>query len=195
MSTAPPSSDSSKFISGVANLVSQYCRVRYKDGFSIVMDHDELWTGRGPRGAFELRFNDRAYYFDARDVLVAKICRAIAPTPSTVQSLLVEDAHRNRWHRDPDRKEERCELLRVFDNVKAFHVAGRFVEELDKVLEPKPKEPDADGLLLLFYQVAGNRATWRERKGKREREGERVVCGFCAGSSGRGVTCSRCERS
>jgi hypothetical protein len=77
----------SQFISGAANLAFEYCRVRYKDGFSIVMNHDELWTGRG---AFELRFNDRGYYFDA------KICRAIAPTPSTVQSLLVEDAHRIR---------------------------------------------------------------------------------------------------
>jgi hypothetical protein len=34
-----------------------------------------------------------------------------------------------------------------------------------------------------------------EGKEEREGEGERVICGFCAGSSGHGVTCSRCERS
>jgi hypothetical protein len=134
-----------RLISGAANLAFQFCRVRYKDGFSVVMDHDELWTGRG---AFELRFNDRGYYFDAKIGLVAKICRAIAPTPSAVQSLLVEDAHRNEWHHEPDGGEWR-ELLRVFDNVKTLRVAGRFVEELEKFLEPKPKEADADALLLL----------------------------------------------
>jgi hypothetical protein len=125
----------SRLISGAANLAFQFCRVRYKDGFSIVMDHDELWTGRG---AFELRFNDRGYYFDAKIGLVANICRAIAPTPSTVQSLLVEDAHRNQWNQEPERGEWR-ELLRVFDNVKTLRVAGRFVEELDKVLGPRPQ--------------------------------------------------------
>jgi hypothetical protein len=147
-------------------------QVRYKDEFSIVMDRDELWTGRG---AFELRFNDRGYYFDTKIGLVAKICRAIAPTPSTVQSLLVEDAHRNQWHRDPDRKEEWRELLRVFDNVKTLRVAGRFVEELDTVLEPRPKEPDADRLLLFLprlQEIVRHGEDGKEREKEKEKEKE-----------------------
>jgi hypothetical protein len=128
----------SRLISGAANLAFQFARVRFKDGFSIVMDHDELWTGRG---AFELKFNHRRYYFEATIGLVTKVCHVLAPTPSIVQSLLLEDAHRNSWDRQrgPDREEWR-ELLRVFDNVKTLRLAGRFVKEVDKALDPKPND-------------------------------------------------------
>jgi len=105
------------------------------------MDHDELWTGRG---AFELRFNNRTYYFDGNIGHVAKICRVLVPMPYTVQSLLLEDGHRNTWMPEPERKGWR-ELLRVFDNIKTLRVVGRFVEELDKAL----KQKDDDQTLLL----------------------------------------------
>ena len=126
----------SRFISGAADLAFQFARVRYKDGFSIVMDRDELWTGRG---AFELRFNNREYHFQADIGLAADICRVLVPMPSTVQSLLLEDGNRNGWHPKPEREGWR-RLLRVFDNVKTLRVAGRFVEELDKALEPRPND-------------------------------------------------------
>ncbi|KAF8490161.1 hypothetical protein F5888DRAFT_1910052 [Russula emetica] len=131
----------SRLISGAAGLAFQFGRVKFKDGFSIVMDHDELWTGRG---AFELRFNNRTYYFDGNIGHVAKICRVLVPMPSTVQSLLLEDGHRNTWMPEPERKGWR-ELLRVFDNIKTLRVVGRFVEELDKAL----KQKDGDETLLL----------------------------------------------
>ena len=123
----------SRLISGAPNLAFQFCRVRFKDGFSVVLDHDELWTGRG---AFELRFNSRRYFFYANIGLVAKICRVLAPMPSSVQSLLLEDAHRNEWHQGPEGAEWR-ELLRVFEDVKTLRVAGRFVDEVNGALDPK----------------------------------------------------------
>jgi hypothetical protein len=126
----------SRFISGAAGLAFQFARVRFKDGFSIVMDHDELWTGRG---AFELRFIEREYHFGSDIGLVANICRALAPMSSTVQSLLVEDANRNRWGREPGR-ERWHKLFRVFDSVKTLRVAGRFVAELEKALKPDPND-------------------------------------------------------
>ena len=122
----------SLLISGAADLAFQFARVRFKDGFSIVMDHDELWTGRG---AFELIFKHRGYYFDANIGLVANICRVLAPMPSTVQSLLLEDGNRNNWESKPDRGGW-LELLRVYDNIKTLRVAGRFVESLNEALEP-----------------------------------------------------------
>ncbi len=144
---------SSRLINGAADLAFQFARVRFKDGFSIVMDHDELWTGRG---AFELRFNHRGYYFNANMKPVAKICRVLVPMPSTVQSLLLEDGNRNTWAQTPER-EGWLELLGIFDNVKTLRVAGRFVEEVDKAL--KPDDDDASngstaltGKLLLRLQ-------------------------------------------
>jgi hypothetical protein len=128
----------SRLISGAANFAFQFARVRFKDGFSMVMDHDELWTGRG---AFELRFNHREYHFDTDIGHVANICRVLAPMPSTVQSLLLEDAHRSGLGRRPD--DGWRELLRVFDDVKTLRVAGRFVEKLDKAL--KPLSPNDEG--------------------------------------------------
>ena len=77
----------------MSDLAFQYARARFKDDFSIVIDHDELWTGRG---AFELRFNNRNYYFDADIGLVAKVCCVLAPMPFIVELFLLEDAHRNR---------------------------------------------------------------------------------------------------
>jgi hypothetical protein len=122
----------SRPISGAEGLAFQLARVGFKDGFPIVLDHDESWTGRG---AFELRFNDRGYHFDANIGLVVNICRALAPIPSTVQSLLVEDGNRKSWEQKPDGEGWR-ELFRVFDNVKTLRAAGRFVGELQRALEP-----------------------------------------------------------
>jgi hypothetical protein len=130
---------------GVADLAFQFARVRFKDGFSIVMDHNELWTGRG---AFELKFNHGRYHFDTVIGLTAKICRTLIPMPSIVQQLLLEDGHRNDWGQKPTRKGWR-DLLRIFDNVKTLRVAGRFVEELDKALKPDGDSKDDDGSAVL----------------------------------------------
>ena len=168
-----------RLVGGAANLVFPHCRVRNKDGFSIVMDHEELWTGRG---AFELKFNDRGYYFDAKIGLVTNICRVLAPTPSTVQSLLVEDAHRNRWDREPNHGEWR-ELLRVFDNVKTLRVAGRYVEELRKVLEPKPKDPGSNAVLLSLLPRLQEIVRYGGGEGEKEKE---PFAGFVKARKGAG---------
>jgi hypothetical protein len=66
---------------------------------------------------------------------------------SSVQSLLLEDGHRNECHREPKGGEWR-ELLRVFENVKTPRVAGRFVDELNGTLEPKEADFDKGPLAL-----------------------------------------------
>jgi hypothetical protein len=144
----------SRLISGAAGLAFQFARVRFKDGFSIVLDHDELWTGRG---AFELRFYDRGYHFDANIRLVANICRALAPTPSAVQSLLLEDGNRNSWQQKPGREAWR-ELFRVFDNVKTLRAAGRFVGELQKALAPYANDegPGSTALLPMLQEIVSH---------------------------------------
>ena len=142
----------SRLISGAAAFAFPFARVRFKDGLSIVMDHDELWTGRG---AFELRFSNRMYHFYGDMEHVAEICRVLAPMPSTVQSLLLEDGHRNRWAEEPER-DGWHELLRVFDNVKTLRVAGRYVEELDKALKPLPSDSEGSQrppLLPLLQEI------------------------------------------
>jgi hypothetical protein len=132
----------SRLIGGAASLAFQFARVRFKDGLSIVMDRDELWTGRG---AFELKFNRRTYYFDANLRRVANICRVLTPSPETVQSLLLEDGHRNSWDSNSDCKGW-DDLFRVFDNIKTLRVAGRFVDELDEAL--KLSKSDGEGLAV-----------------------------------------------
>ena len=74
-------------ISGMSDLAFQYARARFKDDFSIVIDHDELWTGRG---TFELRFNNHNYYFDADIGLVVKVCHVLALMPFIVELFLLE---------------------------------------------------------------------------------------------------------
>ena len=139
----------SQLISGAADLSFEFARVRFKDGFSIVMDHNELWTGRG---AFELIFKHRGYYFNVNTGLVANICRVLAPMSSTVQSLLLEDGNRNNWEAKPDREGWR-ELLRLFDNIKTLRVAGRFVESLDEALEPDNEGSAVQTLLPRLREI------------------------------------------
>jgi hypothetical protein len=119
-------------ISEASNLRFHHARVRYRDGFSIVMDHNELWSGRG---AFELKFDPVTSISDQEMELVGQVCGLLSPMPATVQSLLIEDAEnddskfkieRQAWH----------DLLRLFDNVKTLRVARRFVDELDRALQP-----------------------------------------------------------
>ncbi|KAI0298292.1 hypothetical protein BC826DRAFT_999062 [Russula brevipes] len=120
----------SQLINGAADLAFPFARVRFLDGVSIVMDHNILWTGRG---AFELRIRSDQSDFGQAVWHVAEVCSALAPMPSTVQSLLLEDAQkqprRNRsnpkWH----------ELLRLFDNLKTLRVAHFVVHELDQTLQ------------------------------------------------------------
>ena len=83
----------------MSELAFQYARARFKDIFSIMMGHDELWTSWS---MFELRFNNRNYYFDADIGLVAKVCCVLTPMPFIVELFLLEDAHRNYWQMKPD---------------------------------------------------------------------------------------------
>ena len=122
----------SQRISKIVDLSFQFARVRFKEGFSIAMDHNELSTGRG---AFELIFKHRVYYPDLNIGLVANICRVLAPKPSTVQSLLLDGGVRTNWDPSQDREGWR-ELLRVFKNIKTLRVTGRFVELLNEALKP-----------------------------------------------------------
>ena len=131
-------------ISEAWDLRFRFARVRYRDGFSIVMDHNELWTGRG---AFELKFNLGKLIDEQNVELMAQICYLLSPMPSTVQSLLLEDGNSNDrklrmngkvWHN----------LLRPFDNVKTLRVARRFVDELDRSLQPDGNEGAAVLTLL-----------------------------------------------
>jgi hypothetical protein len=121
-----------RLISEAWDLRFPYARLRYRDGLSIVMDHNELWTGRG---AFELRFN----LGENIDIaIMAQICCLLSPMPSTVQSLLLEDGNVGHHRHDVDRKKWH-DLLRPFDNVKTLRVAHLFVEEIDRSLRPADK--------------------------------------------------------
>ena len=128
----------SQLVSGAADLSFYHARVRFKDGISIVMDHNELWTGRG---AFELQFrvDHQTEEFNPQLEFVGQVLHALVPMPSTVQSLLVEYARgphrklktlRTTWH----------DIFRLFDNVKTLRVAYLFVEELDSALTPQPDD-------------------------------------------------------
>lgn len=118
-------------ISEAWDLRFRCARVRYRDGFSIAMDHNELWAGRG---AFELKFN-LARAISEKDIkLTAQICCLLSPMPSTVQSLLLEDGNINTSELRIDSKEWHG-LLRPFDNVKTLRVAHRFVNEIERSLQ------------------------------------------------------------
>src|SRR5260370_28240754 len=93
------------------------------------MDDKSLWTGPG---AFELRFNQGI----CQDVKpAAEVCRLLAPLPSSVESLLLEDGQIEHFKPNTDRKVWH-DLLRPFDNVKTLRVANRFVDALDRSLQP-----------------------------------------------------------
>ncbi|KAH9976526.1 hypothetical protein BJV74DRAFT_861946 [Russula compacta] len=130
----------SQLIDGAPNLKFHFARVRFKDGVSIVLDHNELWTGRG---ALELRFNV-FLGMESQIALVARVWDKLASTLSTVESLLLESAEgylstsHSRWHKE-SLDATCCELLRHFDNVKTLRLAHRFVEELDRSLRPDRK--------------------------------------------------------
>lgn len=123
-------------ISEAWDLKFHFARVRYRDGFSIVMDHNELWTGRG---AFELRFNPGRCVSQQDLELVVEICHLLAPMPSAVRSLLLEDGENSKSEPKINRKVWN-DLLRLFDNVETLRVARRFVDELDQSLQPDDKE-------------------------------------------------------
>jgi len=123
----------SQLINGAADLAFPFARVRFLDGVSIVMDHNILWTGRG---AFELRIRSDQSAFGQAEWLVAEVCSALAPMPSTVQSLLLEDAQSQDDETWEDRRNTKWrELLRLFDNLKTLRVARFLVHELDQTLQ------------------------------------------------------------
>jgi len=130
----------------------KFARVKFKYNFSIVMDHSELWTGRG---AFELIFDVRSSWrsLDRENELVSKICDALDPMLPKVQSLLLEHAQArdsSKWNTNPER--ERVVmwrgLLRRFENVETLRVADRLVDELDRLLELDAGDKGSVGSLL-----------------------------------------------
>jgi hypothetical protein len=116
--------------------------VRFQDGVSIVLDHKELWTGRG---ALELRFHVRLGMMDSQIEFAAQVCDKLASTLSTVQSLLLEYAEAGYVRSSNTKWYERSfdagcyELLRHFDNVKTLRLAHCVVDELDRSLRPDRK--------------------------------------------------------
>jgi hypothetical protein len=164
----------SQLINGAADLAFPFARVRLLNGISIVMDHNILWTGGG---AFELRIrSDQSGYGPEVVSHVAQVCSALAPMPSTVQSLLLEDAHsedesRRRRNRSDARWQE---LLRLFDNIKTLRVADLLVDELDQSLQ---SEGEGSALLpslqeIVCYGPVGKFAAFVEA-----RQSLRVVSG------------------
>ncbi|KAI0294619.1 hypothetical protein B0F90DRAFT_1755804 [Multifurca ochricompacta] len=137
----------SRFISEVEHFSFGYARIRFQDAMSIVMDHDELWAGRG---AFELSFNmtSASYNVDGYAGLAAKLCSELAMMLSTVQSLLIEFSRDQKL--DTKTQNKRWdEFFRLFDGVKTLRVANSFVDELDRCLQPgKPGKKQSNVQLL-----------------------------------------------
>ena len=120
----------SQLIDGAPNLKFNFARVRFKDGVSIVLDHNELWAGRG---ALELRFKMHLLILDQQIALAAQVCDRLASTLSTVQSLLLEYAEHPPQHCIDARW---YEVLRHFDNVKTLRLAHCLVDDLGQLLRP-----------------------------------------------------------
>ena len=136
-------------ISEATDLRFHFARVRCRDGCSIAMDHNELWTGRA---AFELKFNLGRYEAAGDLRLAAQICCLLAPMPSTVQSLLVEDGVNIDYDLRIPHKAW-YDLFRPFDNVKTLRVAGRFGDELNKSLQPDGNEATVPTLLPRLEEI------------------------------------------
>jgi len=135
----------------------KFARVRFKDSTSIVMDQNELWTGRG---AFELMFSlcPTLPSFKKQLEIAAHVCGGL-PSASNVTSLLLEYARANKWPTPPqswswpsqasdiDRKVWH-RLLWRFENVDTLRVADHFVDELDNALRPDAGDGDSVRTLL-----------------------------------------------
>jgi hypothetical protein len=138
------------------NLRFKFARVKFKDDiFSIVMDHSELWTGRG---AFELIFDMHSSWhtLDRNNDAVSKICDALDHMLPQVQSLLLDHVQAqgtresSKWDTGPERKRVVMwhGLLRRFENVETLRVANRLVDELDRSLKPGARDKGSVGSLL-----------------------------------------------
>jgi hypothetical protein len=135
----------------------KFARVRFKENTSIVMDQNELWTGRG---AFELMFSLHPTITSFVRQLEAAIhvCGEL-PLASGVTSLLIEYARANKWSSPPqywsrssqeagiDRKLWH-RLLGPFENIDTLRVADRLVEELGNALRPDAGDGDSAPTLL-----------------------------------------------
>ncbi|KAI0294098.1 hypothetical protein B0F90DRAFT_1670566 [Multifurca ochricompacta] len=141
----------SRFISEVEDLSFRFARVRFQDTVSIVMDHDDLWTGRG---AFEISFDlDRKSRpdLDLYVACTAKICSTLSTMPSDVRSLLIEDAHGLEWSARTTSTRWN-DLLGLFDGVKTLRVAHLLVDELAYSLQPDEKG-SIEGLLPKLEEI------------------------------------------
>ena len=130
----------SELIRGATDLSEscKFARVRFKDNTSIVMDQNELWTGRG---AFELMFSSSS--FKTQLEVVTHVCEEL-PSVSDVTSLLLEYA---RAKKQPPSSKLWHELLGHFKNVVTLRVAN-LVDELDKALQPNAVKGSSVGKLL-----------------------------------------------
>ena len=143
----------------------KFARVRFKDNTSIVMDQNELWTGRG---AFELMFSlvPMQISFETQLKTAIHVCGEL-PLASDVTSLLLEYARANQWSlSSPPTSystvgENRSEsekldvyrkmwhgLLGPFKTVDTLRVAGHFVDELDNALKPDAGDGNSVRTLL-----------------------------------------------
>ena len=133
----------SQLIDGAPSLKFPFARVRFKNDVSIVLDHNELWTGRG---ALQLRFNVYLGLMDSKIEFVVRVCDRLVSTLSTVESVLLEYAEHYYSGNSGGNKrftDASHELLRHFNNVKTLRLTQRFVEELDRSLRP-----DREGKVL-----------------------------------------------
>jgi len=130
----------SELIRGTTDLPKncKFARVKFEHETSIVMDQNELRTGRG---AFELMFSLRPWKssFETRLKIAIHVCGEL-PSVSDVTSLLLEYALVDGWPRtsrtsDIDR-EMWHRLLGLFKNVDTLRVVDRLVDELDNALQP-----------------------------------------------------------
>ena len=140
----------------------KFARVKFKNNFSIVMDHSELWTGRG---AFELDVRSSWRSLDRANELVSKICDALDPMLPNVQSLLLEHAQAresSKWNTSPERERAVVwrELLRRFENVETLRVADRLVDKLDRLLGLDAGDKGSAGSLLPQLKTI----VWYDRK-------------------------------
>jgi len=157
----------SELICGATDLSKKckFARVKFEHKTSIVMDQNELRTGRG---AFELMFSLRPWEssFETELKIAIHVCGEL-PSVSDVTSLLLEyplvdgwprtsrtsDIDREMWHR----------LLGLFKNVDTLCVVDRLVDKLDNALQPDASDRDSIHTALpklkkvVFYGPYGSR--------------------------------------
>jgi hypothetical protein len=125
-----------ELISGAADLSFQFARLRFKHNLSLVMDHEELWTGNG---AFKL-------ISSGKTLQDTQVLGMLGFKLSAIKSLLIEYPHQRRkadvdragWHR----------VLRLFGDLEILRVANESVHQLESALRPGANDEESAGILL-----------------------------------------------